>query len=102
LCFLHTLLYAIDLDENGMWGEIVVEGEATRLIPEMAQPDHFLHGFYLKAKDRGMIYGACRACSAKMGVAEAIAAEGIPLIGDNQGHPSMATFIKQDYSIITL
>lgn len=102
LCFMHTILNAIDLEEKSMWGEIVFEGEATKLIPEMARPDHFLNSLYLQAKNRGMIYGACQACSNKMGVAEAIAAEEIPLIGDMSGHPSMATFIKQDYAVITM
>ncbi|HBI14779.1 MAG TPA: cytoplasmic protein [Desulfobulbaceae bacterium] len=102
LCFMHAILNAIDLEENGMWGEIVVEGEATRLIPEMARPDHFLNRLYLQAKQRGMIYGACLACATKMGVAEAVAAEDILLIGDMSGHPPMATFIKQEYTVITI
>ena len=101
-CFMHALLNALDLEENGMWGVIVVEGEATRLIPAIAQPEHFLNGLYLQAKGRGMIYGACHACASKLGVADAIAAEGIPLIGDMSGHPAMATFIRQEYAIITI
>lgn len=102
MCFMHALLNALDLEEKAMWGEIVFEGEATRLIPEMAQPDHFLHKLYLQAKNRGMIYGACQACATKMGVVEAIAAEDIPLLVDMSGHPSMATFIREDYKIITM
>lgn len=102
LCFMHALINALDLEEKGMWGEIVLEGEATRLIPEMARPDHFLNALYLQVKSRGMLYGACQACATKMGVAEAIAAEDIPLIADVNGHPSMAPFIRQDYKIITM
>lgn len=102
VCFQHAILNALDLEEKGMWGEIVIDGEATRLIPEMARPDHFLNKLYLQAKYRGMIYGACQLCATKMGVAEAIAAEEIPLIGDMSGHPAMATFIKQGYSVITI
>jgi Asp/Glu/hydantoin racemase len=102
MCFMHAILNAIDLEENGMWGEIVIEGEATQLIPEVSLPDHFLNSIYLQAKQRGMIYGACLACSTKMGVADAIAAEDIPLIGAMSGHPAMATFIKQEYTVITI
>jgi len=102
MCFMHAILNALDLEEKGMWGEIIFEGEATRLIPEMARPDHFLNKLYLQAKHRGMIYGACLACSTEMGVAEAIKVEEIPLIGDMSGHPSMATFIREDYRIITM
>lgn len=102
MCFMHAILNAIDLEEKGMWGEIVIEGEATKLIPEVSLPDHFLNSIYLQAKQRGMIYGACLACSTKMGVADAIAAEDIPLIGAMAGHPAMSTFIKQEYTVITI
>ena len=102
MCFMHALLNALDLEEKGMWGEIVFEGEATRLIPEITRPDHFLNKLYLQVKSRGMIYGACLACATKMGVTEAIAEEDIQLLGDMSGHPSMATFIREDYRIITM
>lgn len=102
MCFMHALICALDLEEKGMWGEIVLEGEATRLVPEMVKPDHCLNNLYLQVKGRGMIYGACQACATKMAVAEAIAAENIPLLGDAYGHPSMALFIRQDYRIITI
>ena len=102
MCFMHAILNAMDLEEKGMWGEMVIEGEATKLVPEVSRPDHFLNSLYLKVKQRGMIYGACLACSTKMGVAEAIAAEDIPLIGTMSGHPPMAPFIKQEYTVITI
>jgi len=101
-CFVHVLLNVLSLEEQGMWGEVVFEGEATKLIPEISRPDHFLHQLYSQARTRGLLYGACEACARKMGVAEAILAEDIPLFGDMSGHPSMAEFIKQDYAIITM
>ena len=102
VCFVHALLNALDLEDTGMWGEIVFEGEATRLIPEISQPDHFLYALYTKAKAKGIFYGACQACARKMGVVSATESENIPLVGDMSGHPPMSRFIKQDYSIITL
>ena len=102
LCFVHVLLNALDLEERGMWGEIVFEGEATRLIPEISKPEHFLYPLYTQAKSRGIFYGACETCATKMGVAKLIEAENIPLVGDMSGHPAMSTFIKQEYSVITI
>ena len=74
---------------------------AAELVPVMAAPDHFLHGLYIKAKAQGLILGACKACSAKLKVTEAVTKENIPLIGEMAGHPSMADFIDQGYTILT-
>ena len=102
VCFMHAILNALDLEDKGMWGEIVFEGASTQLIPLISQPDHFLYPLYEKAKIRGMFYGACQACAKKMGVTEQAESENIPLIGDMAGHPPMSGFIKQGYTIITL
>lgn len=102
MCFAHALLNALDLEETGMWGEIIFEGEATKLVPIISQSDHFLYPLYIRAKDKGIFYGACQTCAEKMGVASLIESENIPLVGDMSGHPPMSHFIKQDYSIITL
>ncbi|GAB4339022.1 MAG: hypothetical protein Kow0089_11490 [Desulfobulbaceae bacterium] len=102
LCFMHALLNALDLEEKGMWGEIVFEGESTSLIPLVSRPDHFLYDLYIRAKERGIFYGACQACAAKMGVTDVAQAENIPLVGDMSGHPPMSEFIRQGYTIITI
>lgn len=102
MCFIHVLLNGLNMAEQGMEGKIVLEGEAVTLVPEMAKSDHFLHKLYTTAKEKGLIFGACRVCSNKMGVAEAVTAEGLPLIGEMAGHPAMAEYMKQGYTIITL
>lgn len=101
LCFIHVLLNGLDLYERGLGGEIVVEGDAVTLIPEMAAPGHFLHSAYRRAREAEIIHGACRACSNKLGVAEKVEKEGVALVGDMANHPSMGAFIEQGYDIIT-
>lgn len=101
MCFIHVLLNGIDLHEKGLEGLIIIEGEAVTLIPQLAQPEHALGGLYNKAKELGILYGACKACSAKLKVDKEIEKTGIPLIGDMSGHPSMGGFIKKGYQIIT-
>jgi hypothetical protein len=101
MCFIHVLLNGIDLHERGLLGHIVIEGDAVKLLPEMAKPDHFLFSLYQKARNLEIILGACRACSNKLKVADAIENEGIPLIGDMAGHPAMGAYIAQGYDIIT-
>jgi hypothetical protein len=101
MCFIHVLLNALDLAERGMEGKIIIEGDAVKLIPEMAQPGHFLNQLYGKAKDKGIIVGACRACSTKLGVAEAVKNEGVELIGEMSGHPAVSTYVELGYTVLT-
>ncbi len=100
-CFVHVLLNGLEMAAKGMEGKIIIEGDAVKLVAEMAVPGHFLNQLYLKAKDQGLIIGACRACSSKLGVTAAVEAENIPLIGDMSGHPSMASYIEEGYTVIT-
>ncbi len=101
LCFIHVLLNSLDMDEKGMGGNIVLEGEAVTLVNEMVKTEHFLNQLYTKVKDRNLIIGACKACSHKLGAVQAIEAEKIALIGEMSGHPSMADYISQGYNVIT-
>lgn len=101
LCFIHVLLNSLDLADKGMGGTIVLEGESITLVPVMADPDHFLHPLYRRAKERGLFVGACRACSAKLHMTEAVEREGIPLIGEMSGHPAMSEYINQGYRLLT-
>lgn len=100
LCFIHVLLNSLDMAQKGMEGIIVLEGEAVTLVPLMAAPVHFLHLLYLKAKTQGLFLGACRACSNKLHVTDAMEREGIPLIGEMSGHPAMADFIEKGYRLL--
>lgn len=101
MCFIHVLLNAIDMAEKGMEGKIVIEGEAVKLIPEMAIPGHFLNQLYNKVLEKNLLIGACRACSTKLGVAAAIEENGVALIGDMSGHPAISDYIVQGYTILT-
>ncbi len=101
MCFIHVLLNGIDLHEKGRDGLIILEGEALTLVPLMSQPGHMLNMLYEKAKKAGIIHGACRACSVKLGVDKDIEAQQIPFIDDMSGHPSMAAFIEKGYEVIT-
>jgi hypothetical protein len=101
MCFIHVLLNALDLKQKGWEAGIVIEGAATRLIPELAKEDHPLQGLWLKARAAGLVDGACRACSQKMGTAEAARAQGLALLDDMNGHPGMAGYRDRGYEVIT-
>jgi hypothetical protein len=80
MCFVHILLNALDMNERGHEVKIIIEGSATRLIPELVKPDNPMSGLFKKARDRNLIEGACKACSNKMGTLEAVQSEGLKLL----------------------
>ncbi|SNR69015.1 hypothetical protein SAMN04488503_0883 [Humidesulfovibrio mexicanus] len=100
LCFVHVLLNALDLDAKGARAGIVLEGGATRLAGPMAEAGHFLNPLYRKARERGLLFGACRACSNKLGALAAVEALGLPLLDDMSGHPSIAGYQAQGYAVL--
>ncbi len=101
MCFVHVLLNALDMQEKGFDVKIVIEGAATKVIPEVSKPGNPMHGFYSRAKEQGLIDGACKACSNKMGVLDAVKEEGIALLDEMSGHPGMAKYIREGYRIVT-
>ena len=102
ICFVHVLLNAIDLHEKDGEVKVVLEGEATKLIIELREPEHPLHALYEKVKNLDLIDAVCRACAVKMGALEAVEAEGLRVADDMAGHAGMAPYIEQGYEIITL
>jgi len=101
MCFVHVLLNGLDMKEKGYEVKIVIEGAATKLIPELSQEGAMLNQLYRKARGLNIIEGACKACSMKMGVLEEVRTEGIPLLEDMSGHPSIARYQLKGYEIIT-
>ena len=101
MCFIHVLLNALEMKTKGYEVKVVIEGSATRLIPEIAKEGNPMHQFYKKAKALDLIDGACKACSNKMGVLEEIKLEGLTLLDDMSGHPGMAYYMEQGYEVIT-
>ncbi len=101
MCFIHVLLNALDMHQKGYDVHIVIEGTATKLIPELATEGNPLFSLYKDTKDKNLIDGVCRACSNKMGTLKDAEAQGLRLLDDMSGHPSMANYINGGFEIIT-
>ncbi len=101
MCFIHVLLNALEFKVRGYDARIVVEGAATKILPELAMESNPMHALYLKTKEQGLIDAVCRACSAKMGVLRAVEAEGLPIADEMSGHPAMARYVDDGYEVIT-
>ncbi len=101
MCFVHVLLNAFRMHEQGYEAKIVIEGAATHLIPELVKVDNPLASLYTKAKNLGLVDGACRACSQKMGTLAEAEAQGLRLLDDMYGHPGMAGYTAQGFVVLT-
>lgn len=101
MCFIHVLLNGIDMKEKGCDAKIIIEGAATKLIPDFEKPDSTLYGLYRKALERDIIDGACRACANKMGTLTHAEKLGMPLLDDMSGHPSMNRYLEKGFEVIT-
>lgn len=100
MCFIHVLLNGLEFKAAGHDCKIIVEGEATALLPEIQEEKHFLHGLFMQVCDAGLIEGVCRACSMKMQVLEKIEKTGLPLLDDMSGHPGMIKYIENGFEIL--
>lgn len=101
MCFIHVLLNALDLHAAGNEAVIVMEGASVALPPELVKPEHPLARLFGQVREKGLLAGACKACSVKLGVASDVEAAGVALIGDMSGHPSMRGYMDAGYRIIT-
>ncbi len=101
ICFIHVLLNGLDMDKRNNEVKIIIEGAATKLIPELADKGNPLNGLWEKAKNYGIIEGVCRACANKMGTLAAAEDQDLALLDDMDGHPGMARFREMGCEIIT-
>jgi hypothetical protein len=64
-------------------------------------PGNPLNGLWKKNLEAGLVEGVCKACSTKLGTFEAAKEQGLTLLDDMSGHPSMAAYRDNGYEIIT-
>jgi len=101
MCFIHVLLNALDMGHNGYDAKVIIEGAATKLIPELEKKGHPLHQLWKEAKGEGLIEGICKACANKTETIAAAKAQGLTLLEDMLGHPSMRRYVESGFEVIT-
>ena len=102
MCFVHVVLNALDLHEKGNEVQVVIEGSATALVPKLAADDSLPAApLYAKCRELGLIAGVCQACAHKTGSLDAAKEQGLALLADMKGHPSMAGFLDRGYQVYT-
>jgi len=101
VCFIHVLLNGLDMKAKGMEGRIIVEGAATALLPKLAETTNPLHKLWEKAKAEKIVGGVCKGCAHKMGTVDEAVKQGLTLLEDMSGHPSMSGYIEQGFEVIS-
>lgn len=99
MCFMHILLNALDLTDEGFEVKIIFEGESVKLVSVLEEEKNPL---YLKAKAAGLVAGICLACSKAMGVYEKNKEYGLPLLGEMSGHAGMRNYVKDGYLVVSM
>ncbi|AWB10283.1 hypothetical protein TDSAC_0929 [Thermodesulfobium acidiphilum] len=101
MCFIHVLLYGIELSESGINIRVVLEGESTKLIPELYNENSPLYNLAQKAIKLNLFEGVCKACSTMMGTIEEAKKRNLNILSDMSGHAGMARFINNGFEVIT-
>jgi hypothetical protein len=101
VCFIHVLLNGLDMKEKGMDGRIIVEGAATALLPKLAKPENPLNKLWEKAKSMGIVEGVCKGCAHKTGTVDEAVKQGLALLDDMDGHPSISRYMEEGFEIIS-
>jgi hypothetical protein len=99
---LHALLYAQELKEAGNEVKVIFDGAGTVWVKNFEDPANKYNPLYKAVKNLGVIAGVCEYCAGAFGVSEEVKTSGLTMLGDRNGHPSIAQLASEDYQIITL
>ena len=102
MCFVHALLYTEETKEKGHDVKLIIEGSATKLIKELADPEVPFGKLFQKVKTLGLIDCVCQACSKKMGGYESAVEQGLTICGEMKGHPSLLRYVEAGYKVVAL
>ncbi len=100
-CFAHVMLYALDFEKKGYKVKVIIEGAATSLIPELAKPDAPFANLYSQLREKKLLTCICKACSQKIGTLAEAEKQGLAIVGDMQGHPSIEGLMRDGFEIIS-
>lgn len=78
---------------------LIFDGAGTQWIAALADPEHRYHDLYAEVKPH--VTGACQYCANAYGVKPAVVAEGIPLLKEHRGHPSLRGLVVDGFEVLT-
>lgn len=95
----NALETAKEFNQAGDDVELIFDGAGTQWIKELADEDHRYHSLY--AETRETITGACGYCAEAYGVLAAVEHEGVNLLDEHDGHPSLRRLVINGFQVIT-
>ncbi len=99
----HALLYARELADSGYRVTLIFDGAGTGWANELEKPENPLHEHYVAFKKRGMVEEICDYCAEQFGQKEDLSEEQRKLlVGEYEGHPSIAKWVAMGYQIIVI
>lgn len=101
-CFVHVLLYALDMKRKAYDVRVILEGEATRMAVELAKPDAAFGKLYGQVKEAGLIDAVCQACASQTESLDAAKEQLLPIHNEMSGHPSMTRYMDEGFRIVTM
>lgn len=99
MCFNHMLLNALDLSEAGYEVKVIFEGASVKLVP-VFEGEKF--PTYIRAKEKGLIAGVCKACSVMMKVDKDVEKLGLEVIADMNGHAGMKKYLEEGFEVVSM
>lgn len=94
----NALETAKEFKDSGDEVKLIFDGAGTKWIPEISKPESRYHELYVSLKDHSL---ACKYCAAAFSVTTGIQAEGVPLIDEYHGHPSLRKLASEGYQVIS-
>lgn len=100
---IHALLYARELADAGYEVALIYDGAGTGWAAELDKPEHALHKHYVEFKQRGIVEEICDYCADQFDHKDELpTAQKKLLVGDYEGHPSIAKWVSKGYQVIVL
>lgn len=96
----NALQITRELDQAGDEVTVVFDGAGTQWVPTLSDPEHKYHRLFEETKHK--VAGACSYCAGAYGVKDAIEkTDGVDLLDEFDGHPSLRKLISNGYEILT-
>jgi len=95
----NALTTAKEFKETGDEAVVIFDGAGTKWVAELSEEDHKYHRLFEDVRDQ--VEGACAYCAKAFGVKDEVEEEGVKLLGDYEGHPSIHGLIGRGYQVVT-
>lgn len=95
----NALTSAKEFKEEDHEVTVIFDGAGTKWVGELSDPEHKYNKHFGSVKDE--VEGACAYCARTFGVKQEVQESNVELMGEFEGHPSLAKLVSEGYQVIT-